>query len=240
MGYYFDSRVRFSESGTDGHLTLPGILDYYQDCCTFQANSIHQGQKELVKRNRVWVLNSWNILVYRYPKTGEYIRTTTMPYKLAMCFGHRNFKMETLDGELLSEANTLWTYLNIETGRPERLREEDLAGYVLDEPLDMPERSRKIQIPKHVRKDEPFMIRKHNLDANQHVNNVQYVRMALDFVPEGLRIREMRAEYHLQAFLGDIFYPETAVSGDTMTVVFRNAEDAVYGVVEFTTDQKTV
>ena len=237
MGYYFDSRVRFSESGTDGHLTLPGILDYYQDCCTFQADSIDQGHKELVKRNRVWVLNSWNILVYRYPKTGEYIRTTTMPYKLAMCFGHRNFKMETSDGEVLSEANTLWTYLNIKTGRPERLREEDLAGYVLDEPLKMPERGRKIQIPQEIRKEEPFIIRKQNLDANQHVNNVQYVRMALDYVPDACHVREMRAEYHLQAFLEDVFYPEISVSGNCTVVVFRNSEGAVYGVVEFITKE---
>ena len=35
MSYSFESRVRFSEIGEKGCLTLPGVLDYFQDCCTF-------------------------------------------------------------------------------------------------------------------------------------------------------------------------------------------------------------
>ena len=37
MSYSFESRVRFSEIGEDGCLTLPGVLDYFQDCCTFES-----------------------------------------------------------------------------------------------------------------------------------------------------------------------------------------------------------
>ena len=37
MSYSFESRVRFSEIGEKGCLTLPGVLDYFQDCCTFES-----------------------------------------------------------------------------------------------------------------------------------------------------------------------------------------------------------
>ena len=37
MIYSFDGRVRYSETGENGLLTLPGILNYFQDCSTFQS-----------------------------------------------------------------------------------------------------------------------------------------------------------------------------------------------------------
>ena len=43
MSYRFESRIRYSEIGENGCLTLPGILDYFQDCCTFHSESIGQG-----------------------------------------------------------------------------------------------------------------------------------------------------------------------------------------------------
>ena len=43
MDYSFNSRVRYSETGEDGRLTLPGVLNYFQDCCTFHAESIGLG-----------------------------------------------------------------------------------------------------------------------------------------------------------------------------------------------------
>ena len=35
--YTFDSRVRYSEVGIDGNMTLIALLDYFQDCSTFHS-----------------------------------------------------------------------------------------------------------------------------------------------------------------------------------------------------------
>ncbi len=47
MSYSFESRVRFSEIGEDGCLTLPGVLDYFQDCCTFESEQTGVGMQVL-------------------------------------------------------------------------------------------------------------------------------------------------------------------------------------------------
>lgn len=39
MKYSFDSRVRYSEIGEDRHLTLNGMINYFQDCSTFQSEA---------------------------------------------------------------------------------------------------------------------------------------------------------------------------------------------------------
>ena len=47
MIYSFDGRVRYSETGENGLLTLPGILNYFQDCSTFQSEEVGLGLKVL-------------------------------------------------------------------------------------------------------------------------------------------------------------------------------------------------
>ena len=35
--YDFKSRVRYSEVNSERQLTLPALIDYLQNCCTFQS-----------------------------------------------------------------------------------------------------------------------------------------------------------------------------------------------------------
>ena len=234
MSYEFKDRVRYSEIDENGCLTLPGILDYYQDCCTFQSESIGQGMEVLEERKRAWVLSSWQIVVKRYPKMGESIISTTAPYGFKGFLGMRNFTLKTEEGEYLSWANSIWTNISTETGLPARLTDEDVRGYVLDEKLDMEYAPRKIALPKDMLKEEPFVIQKHHLDTHHHVNNGQYIRMSADYLPEGFVIRQMRAEYKKQALLGNIFYPSVKREKGVVTVALSNENGEPYAVVEFT------
>ena len=147
MSYSFKGRVRYSEIGEDGCLTLPGIQNYYQDCCTFQSENIGQGMKALEERQRAWVLSSWQIVVNRYPGLGESIVASTAPYGFKGFLGMRNFTLKTEDGELLSYANSIWTNIDTKTGLPARLTDEDTRGYELDEKLEMDYAPRKIALP---------------------------------------------------------------------------------------------
>ena len=71
MSYSFESRVRYSEVGENGLLTLPGILNYFQDCSTFHSESVGLGINVLKGRKRLWVLSAWQVLVNRYPHLGK-------------------------------------------------------------------------------------------------------------------------------------------------------------------------
>ena len=48
MNYSFNSRVRYSETGENGKLTH---LNYFQDCCTFHAESVGLGGDVLKARD---------------------------------------------------------------------------------------------------------------------------------------------------------------------------------------------
>ena len=231
--YTWNSRVRFSEIGEDKRLTLDGILNYFQDSSTFHSEDIGNGMEVVEGLKRVWVLSSWQIVVNEYPKIAERIKLGTWPYDFNRFFGGRNFIMYGEDGRVLAYANSLWTYLNSENGRPVRVEEEVVSKYQLEPKYDMKYADRKITLPEEMEEKESFPVEIYHLDTNHHVNNGQYVKMAGAYLPKGFEIAQMRAEYKKSALLGDMIYPKVAVEADKVVVSLDDEAGNAFTVVEF-------
>ena len=233
--YSFKGRVRYSETDSNENLTLIAILNYFQDCSTFHSEDLGVGMDVLKEMGHFWVLNYWQIDVYRYPYLCEEIEIGTQAYDCRGFLGYRNFYMNDKDGKRAAAANTLWTYLDMESSKPMHIPEKITNAYGKDEKLDMDYEPRKIKFPEDAvkREEEPFEVKRQHLDANNHVNNGQYVQMALDYLKSDLKVDRMRAEYKMQALLGDMVYP-VIYEADDYTAVSLNKEDGnPYAVVEF-------
>lgn len=231
--YTWDSRVRFSEIGEDKRLTLDGILNYFQDSSTFHSEDIGNGMEVVESLHRVWVLSSWQIVVNEYPKIGDRIKLGTWPYDFNRFLGGRNFIMYGADGRVLAYANSLWTYLNSENGRPARVDDSILELYTLEPKYEMDYADRKITLPEEMTAQNAFPVEVYHLDTNHHVNNGQYVKMAGAYLPQGFEIAQMRAEYKKSALLGDMIYPKVSVEADKVVVSLDDEAGNAFTVVEF-------
>lgn len=241
--YTFDSRIRYSETDSEGRLTLEALLDYFQDCSTFHSEDLGVGLQYLKERKMVWVLSSWQIVVDRFPNMCERVTVGTFPYDFKGCFGYRNFYMQDASGAYIAKANTLWTLLDTEKFRPAHPTEEMLQKYVLEERLPMTYAGRKIEVPEDGGYQEEIIVRPHHLDTNHHVNNGQYVRMAMECLPEHFAVSQMRAEYKKQALLHDVLYPYTVCrqgeDGKEIRVVsLQDKAGGIYVNIEFTGKEK--
>ena len=232
--YTFDSRVRYSEVGVDGNLTLIALLEYFQDCSTFHSEDIGLGMDYLRELNQVWMLSAWQICVNRYPRLCEHIVIGTAPYEFKGFVGYRNFVMKTQEGEVLSYANTIWSLMDLGKMTPARPSERMLAGYVLEEKYPMEYAPRKIHVPAEGERAESFVVKEHHLDTNNHVNNGQYVRMAMDYLPKDFQVGQLRVEYKNQAVLGERIHPVVAKdTEESLYTISLNREDGrPYSIVE--------
>lgn len=231
--YTFDGRIRFSEVDSEGKLTLAAMLNYFQDCSTFHSEDLGLGVGYLKERHMIWVMSSWQIVVNRYPELCERVKIGTSPYDFKGFLGYRNFAMLAEDGKYLAMANTLWTLLDTDTWKPAVPPKEMQEGYVLEEKLPMEYAARKIAIPQDVKLQEIVTVKKHHLDTNHHVNNGQYVDMALEYLPDDFVIGQMRAEYKKQAFLNDVLYPYVSAQETQYVVSLADEAGKPYVVVEF-------
>lgn len=237
--YKFNSRIRYSEIDSKGYLSLESLLDYFQDCSTFHSEDIGVGLGYLTERHLAWVLSAWQIVVERYPKLGEKVKIGTAPYEFKGFLGYRNFLMETENGEKLACANSLWTLMDMEKMYPARPPKEMMEAYAIEEKLAMDYAPRKIVLPASGAVEKEMLeVKSHHLDTNYHVNNGQYIRMALEClseetVREGAFLEQMRAEYKMQAHLGDRMYPVVYRNGEMAAVSLNNEEKQPYCVTEF-------
>ena len=231
--YTFNSRVRYSEVDSNARLTLDGIINYMQDCTNFQSEDLGVGLEFHKEKNLAWILNSWQIVIDEYPKMGENITIGTQSFGYEKMFGHRNFLITKEDGSRVAIANSLWVLMDLKKNRPRIVTPEIGDVYGKHKPLEMEYAPRKIKLPEDMIPQEAFAVQKHHLDTNHHVNNCQYICMAEDFLPTDFEIYQMRAEYKMQAKLGDVICPKVKTETDKVVVSLDDMEGKAYAIVEF-------
>lgn len=231
--YTIDSRIRFSEIDHTRKITLPAIINYFQDCSIFQSEEIGYGFEYLKEHHTAWVLSSWQIEIRRYPVLGEEIHVSTWATGFKGICGDRNFCMTDADGEIVACANSLWVYMDLKKGRPVKPPKEEIAAYGVSEPIEMESVSRKIEPVKEAVELPSFPVRKYHIDTNEHVNNCQYVQMAKEALEDGKEVKRMRAEYKKSAVYKDTIFPRVGTQEDRTVVELCDEAGKPYAVVEF-------
>lgn len=231
--YTFDSKVRYSEIDHRGTMTLPALINYFQDCSTFQSESLGFGVKAAKEKKKAWILSYWQVVVERYPELGEEITVGTFASDFKGLFGERNFVMLDKENNRLSCANSLWVYMDMEKGRPILPDKEEIEAYGTEPKLDMDYEGRKIRPAAEYEDREAFPVRKYHIDTNEHVNNCQYVQMAMEMLDQERVIRQVRVEYKKSAVLGDMIIPRTGDRDGRTVVELCTTEGELYAAVEF-------
>lgn len=241
--YNFTSRIRYSETDAYGRLTPEKLIDYFQDCSTFQSEDTGIGVEGMLERGLAWIIVYWRVEICRMPVMGEEVRIGTMPYEMKGGVGLRNFLMETMDGQRLAVANSVWTLVNTQTKHPVRIPADIRAQYPLGNRLDMKYDSRKIRVP-DLPGDikNPITVQEYHLDTNRHMNNGQYVRIAAGLLPAEKEAAVLRIEYRQQAVLGDRIIPVIFSDDSSAACISLNADDGnPYAIMEvhFSQTEKT-
>lgn len=231
--YTIEGRVRFSEIDHRQRMTLPAIINYFQDCSIFQSEQIGYGLSYLKERKRAWMLSSWRIVVKRYPGLGEHITVSTWASGFKGICGDRNFYMKDEEGHAVAYADSLWVYMDLDRKRPVRPDDAEKEAYGVSDPLDMGPSERKIALPEDMKVLPSFHVQRYHIDTNEHVNNCQYVQMALEACKEEIRAGELRVEYKKSAVYKDEIIPKKGTCGDRTVVELCSLEGNPYAVVEF-------
>ena len=233
--YHFNSRVSYSEVNSERTLTLPALLDYFQDCCIFQSEDLGVGVEHLDETKTAWVLSSWEIRLNRLPQMCEGIRICTWPYDFKGFYGYRNFLIKDEKGTELVRANSVWVFMDTERMRPIKISDDMVNAYrdKITEGLSGEWGDRKVTVPDGGEKKEPVRVARFHIDTNHHMNNGKYVLVAEEFLPENFMVGGLRVEYRKAAVLGDTLYPVVTVGEQSATVVLGGEADEVYAVVQF-------
>lgn len=235
MIYSYHQPVGISHTGESEILTPAGAMDLLQDCAVFQTVEAKAGPKELKPQHLAWVANSWNICFDKPCYFLDNVRLSTWLHKFDRVFAHRNFTIENPAGEVCLRADSLWILMDMERQMPVRLKQDFIAIYNTAPRVDMPPMERRLKEPAERESLPAFPVPRYAVDPNHHVNNVWYVRFALEFLPEGFQLRRLKVEYTKSARYGDQMVPQIATEedGNRFWVLLCDTQGDIFAKVLF-------
>lgn len=186
-----------------GSLRLAALGDLMQEVAWKHADSREFGQA-LFDQGLIWVLSRMEIQILQRPKWGERILIQTAGRGIDKLFAMREFLVTDERGNEVCRAMSAWLLLDIHRKRPQRPNQvlpEDLFKQV-ESGIWMPE---KVVITGVGSKVASFSVNPSDLDMNNHVNNVGYIRWVEDAcVKLGIICNKLLLNYQMEARLGEL------------------------------------
>lgn len=228
------TEISFSEIGDDGKISFGGIIDQMQDSSNVQSEALGVGVSYQAKRDRAWILSSWEIKIKKLPKYMDKVVVSTWPYAFKGASGRRNYTI-AMEGanENIVEADSVWALFDVKKNFLTRITEEDSKVYECEEKLDMEYSTKKIVRANEYVKQDIFKVRKYHLDTNKHMNNGWYVKIAEEFVEDKNKVNSIRVEYKKSALYNDVMIPYIAKEENRILVELRSEADEIFAIIEF-------
>lgn len=237
MKYSFTSRIRYSETDKNMKLTFPAMMDYFQDTSTFHGEDNGLPLDLLYSKNLAWVLSGWQVRIFKHLGLNDIATFTTWAYNFRHCIGLRNYTLRDNSGTLCAVADTQYVLMDMEKQLPTRITQFLADGYTLEPEahisVDMP---RKIADAKNETALELLPVKEYMIDTNNHVNNSQYIKLSMSYLPKDMEFNCFRAEYKRQARLGDVFYPYRSELENGIQIKLCDADHDEYFIAEWTFD----
>jgi acyl-ACP thioesterase len=185
----------------EGKLRWASLGDLLQEVAWKHADSRDFGQS-LFDKGLVWVLSRFHIEVKRMPRWGDKMKVETAGRGVSKLFALREFSVTDTAGDQLAWAMSAWLLLDINTKRPQRpaaVLPSELFDPVADENL-VPA---KVEFSPNQDFQTKIKVLPSDLDMNNHVNNVSYIRWIEDVaLANGFSLNSLKINYLAEALCG--------------------------------------
>ena len=75
--YEYDIRVGYHQTDENKILTIPALIDLFQDCSTFQSEDLGIGVDYCRENGFFWVINNWQVEITSLPQLCDRITVFT-------------------------------------------------------------------------------------------------------------------------------------------------------------------
>ena len=232
--YSIKYKVTTSTCDSEGRLKLYSALQMMQDCSEMWIDSEPDVKQYFTKQNMAQLLATRQVEILRVPEYKENLTVTTSVYGMKPMFGFRNTFIYDSEGKPSYRTWSMGAFVDKAAGKLKRVDDATIASLTLEPQLEMNYKDRRIILPREVGETlEPIKVLRADIDYNKHVNNANYVRMAMELLPENFKVQGLRVEYRVAAKLGDVLIP-TIYKIEGGFIISLSVGNDVSTIIEFT------
>ena len=177
------------ECDATGRLSVPALMNLMQESANRNADAYGIGTASLQEKGLGWMLMRFGLTMHNYPRSGQTISVITYPTFVEKFFVYRDFQVRAASGTLLAEASSTWLVFDT-TKRglvpiPAFIRELTPPEGVTQSPK-LPLKPAYQSADFSESETDTVTVGWFDIDSNQHVNNVVYIRWLLEQLPDNL------------------------------------------------------
>jgi acyl-ACP thioesterase len=210
--------VRAYEIDAKGKASVPTICNYLQEAAGNHATKLGAAVDRLFPLGMTWVLSRLHLQFSGFPHWREQIVVETWPSGRQGKFATRDFYIFDHENHVLVKATSSWMILDLKSLRPINLPDFILEIELPDREHAMVDDFKKLPAPSSANIERQFDVRLHDLDINQHVNNVTYIEWALETIPPDIwkakMIRELEITFRSETKYGEGVFIQTEQQED--------------------------
>ena len=232
--YSLKIRVTTSTCDSEGRLKLYSALQMMQDCSEMWIDSEPGVKQFFAEQNMAQLLASRQVELIRVPEYKEELTVTSTVYGMKPMFGFRNTFIYDAEGKPCYRTWSMGAFVDKSNGKLKRVDDATIDSMTLEPQLEMNYKDRRIILPKEGSEIlDPIKVLRADIDYNKHLNNANYIRMAMELLPEDFEVKGLRVEYRVPAKLGDQLIP-TLFQIDDGIIVSLSIGSEVSAIMEFT------
>ena len=232
--YNVNYKVTTSTCDSEGRLKLYSALQMMQDCSELWIDSEPGVKQYFAEQNMAQLLASRQVEVIRVPEYKEELTVTSTVYGMKPMFGFRNTFIYDAEGNPCYKTWSMGAFVDKSNGKLKRVDDATIVSMTLEPQLEMDYKDRRIILPKaDGREFEPIKVLRADIDYNKHLNNANYVRMAMELLPEDFDVKGLRVEYRVPAKLGNQLIP-TVFQIEGGIIVSLSIGSEISAIIEFT------
>ncbi len=256
--YSLTYKVTTSTCDSEGKLKLYSALQMMQDCSEMWIDSEPEVKDYFLQQNMAQLLATRQVEIIRVPDYKEELTVTTSVYGMKPMFGFRNTFIYDAQGNPCYKTWSMGAFADKVAGKLKRVDDATIQSMKLEPQLEMNYKDRRIILPKGRSSEShpslledgqvateldkvktegevlnPIKVLRADIDYNKHLNNANYVRMAMELLPEDFVVNGLRVEYRVAAKLGDSLTPTIYKTADGI-IVSLSIGSEVSAIIEFT------
>ncbi len=232
--YKLNYKVTTSACDSNGRLKLYSALQMLQDCSEMWIDSEPVVKHFFEENGMTQLLVSRQVEIIRVPEFKEELTVSTSVYGTKPMFGFRNTFIYDAAGNPCYRTWSMGAFVDKSNGKLKRIDDATIASLNIEPQLEMTYGDRRIILPKEDgERLSPIKVLRADIDYNKHLNNANYVRMAMELLPEGFDFSNLRVEYRVPAKLYNSLCP-TIHKIDNGIIVVLSLGNEMSCIIEFT------
>lgn len=220
--------VEICDIDTKNELTNYGILRMMQEIAAAHSDSLGISINHIEEKPYTWLLLNWKLRVFSRPAWNSKLIVKTWPSSSDKLYSYRDFEIYTDNNKLVAQATSKWVLINLDTLNIEKTSEEILDIYKPSNTFLFEEPISKLKEPTDYEFIKDYTIARSDLDINGHVNNLSYLKFAINILPEdvykNVDFRDIEIMYKKECKLGDKVACIYSKNGDTHTIAIKSQD----------------